>query len=125
MDRDPTPGEPDEVRTLADDLQTFADDVGEALGRIRGLAEERAVMDWAGLSAEAFRSEFDGAPGNPRKLRTSYDMAARALQRYWPKSETAQGMADRALDRAIAVAGRSILGAGGVVGRAGLGVAGR
>ncbi|MDT0321783.1 DUF6531 domain-containing protein [Streptomyces millisiae] len=102
MDRDPTPGNPDEVRELADDLQTFADDVGEALGRIRGMAEDRAVMDWAGLSAEAFRSEFDGVPGNLEKLQTSYDMAAQALQTYWPKLETAQGMADRALDRAIA-----------------------
>ncbi|MDT0317669.1 DUF6531 domain-containing protein [Streptomyces millisiae] len=102
MDSDPTPGNPDEVRTLADQLQTFADDVGEALGRIRGMAEDRAVMDWAGLSAEAFRAEFDGVPGNLQKLQTSYDMAAQALQTYWPKLETAQGMADRALDRAIA-----------------------
>ncbi|TDC15319.1 hypothetical protein E1265_26895 [Streptomyces sp. 8K308] len=102
MDRDPTPGNPDEVRALADSLQTFADDVGEALGRIRGMAEDRAVLDWAGLSAEAFRSEFDGVPGNLEKLQTSYDMAAQALQSYWPQLETAQGMADRALDRAIA-----------------------
>ncbi|TDC21342.1 hypothetical protein E1265_18275 [Streptomyces sp. 8K308] len=102
LDRDPTPGNPDEVRELADSLQTFADDVGEALGRIRGMAEDRAVLDWAGLSAEAFRSEFDGVPGNLEKLQTSYDMAAQALQTYWPKLETAQGMADRALDRAIA-----------------------
>ncbi|TDC78965.1 DUF6531 domain-containing protein [Streptomyces hainanensis] len=102
MDSDPTPGSPDEVRTLADRLQTFADDVGEALGRVRGMSEDRAVMDWAGLSAEAFRSEFDGVPGNLEKLRTSYDMAGQALRTYWPKLETAQGMADRALDRAIA-----------------------
>ncbi|MFD5321108.1 putative T7SS-secreted protein [Streptomyces sp. NPDC127098] len=102
MDRDPTPGYPDEVRELADQLQDFADEVGVALGRIRGMAEERAVLAWAGRSAEAFRSEFDGVPGNLEKLQTSYDMAAQALQTYWPKLETAQGMADRALDRAIA-----------------------
>ncbi|GAB2918560.1 hypothetical protein GCM10022245_60790 [Streptomyces mayteni] len=83
-------------------MQTFADDVGEALGQIRGMSEDRAVLDWAGLSAEAFRSEFDGVPPNLQKLQTSYDMAAQALQTYWPKLETAQGMADRALDRAIA-----------------------
>ncbi|GAB2914128.1 DUF6531 domain-containing protein [Streptomyces mayteni] len=102
MDSDPTPGDPEQVRTLADELQTFADDVGEALGRVRGMSEDRAVMDWAGLSAEAFRSEFDGVPGNLEKLQTSYDLAARALGTYWPKLENAQGMADRALDRAIA-----------------------
>ena len=52
MDSDPTPGDPEEVRQLAEELQTFADDVGEALGRVRGMASDRAVMDWAGLSAE-------------------------------------------------------------------------
>ncbi|GAA3851677.1 DUF6531 domain-containing protein [Streptomyces sedi] len=101
MDRDPTPGDPDEVRELADDLQEFADDVGEALGKIRGLASERAVLDWAGLSADAFRAEFDGVPDNLTKLEESYSLCARALQTYWPKLQTAQGMADRALDRAI------------------------
>ncbi|WP_190232865.1 putative adhesin [Streptomyces avicenniae] len=102
MESDPTPGDPDEVRELADALQTFADDVSEALGRVRGLASDRAVQDWAGLSAEAFRSEFDGVPGNLTKLRDSYDLCAQALQTYWPKLQTAQGQADRALDRAIA-----------------------
>ena len=45
MDSDPTPGNPDEVRTLAEGLQSFADNVGEALGKIRGMAEDRAVLD--------------------------------------------------------------------------------
>ncbi|MFR9725869.1 DUF6531 domain-containing protein [Streptomyces sp. MS19] len=102
MDSDPTPGDPEEVRELAEELQTFSDDVAEALGKIRGLASDRAVQDWAGLSAEAFRSEFDGVPGNLEKLRDSYDLCAQALQTYWPKLQTAQGQADRALDRAIA-----------------------
>ncbi|MEV1006506.1 DUF6531 domain-containing protein [Streptomyces sp. NPDC049881] len=102
MESDPTPGDPEEVRELADELQTFADDVAEALGKVRGLASDRAVQDWAGLSAEAFRNEFDGVPGNLEKLRDSYDLCAQALGTYWPKLQTAQGQADRALDRAIA-----------------------
>ncbi|GAA3847994.1 RHS repeat-associated core domain-containing protein [Streptomyces sedi] len=101
MDRDPTPGDPDEVRELAEELQEFADDVGEALGKIRGLASERAVLDWAGLSADAFRREFEGVPDNLTKLEDSYSLCAQALNAYWPKLQTAQGMADRALDRAI------------------------
>ncbi|MDT0307400.1 RHS repeat-associated core domain-containing protein [Streptomyces sp. DSM 44917] len=101
LDRDPTPGDPEEIRELAEELQDFADDVGEALGRIRGMASDRAVQEWAGLSAEAFRAEFDGVPGNLDKLQRSYDMAADALARYWPELQTAQGMADRALQRAI------------------------
>ncbi|MDT0347603.1 DUF6531 domain-containing protein [Streptomyces litchfieldiae] len=102
MDSDPTPGNPEEIRELAGDLQEFADDVGEALGKIRGMASDRAVADWAGLSADAFRAEFDGVPENLTKLQTSYDMAADALARYWPRLENAQGMADRALESAIA-----------------------
>ncbi|GAB2919462.1 DUF6531 domain-containing protein [Streptomyces mayteni] len=102
LDSDPTPGDPEEVRELADGLQAFADDVGEALGRIRAMADDRAVLEWAGRSADAFRAEFDGVPGNLEKLQTSYDLAARALRDYWPRLESAQGMADRALERAIA-----------------------
>ncbi|RKN04314.1 DUF6531 domain-containing protein [Streptomyces radicis] len=102
MDSDPTPGDPEEVRTLAEDLQEFADDVGEALSQIRGMASDRAVQDWSGLSADAFRGEFDGVPENLTKLQTSYDMAADALARYWPELQRAQAQADRALDRAIA-----------------------
>ncbi len=102
MDSDPTPGEPEEVRDLAEELERFSDTVDEAVGRVRGLASDRALLDWAGLSAGAFRDEFDGVPGNLTKLRDSYDLCAQALQTYWPKLQTAQGQADRALDRAIA-----------------------
>ncbi|WP_052850257.1 DUF6531 domain-containing protein [Streptomyces avicenniae] len=102
MESDPTPGDPERVRELSEELQTFADDVGEALGRVRGMAGDRAVLNWAGLSAEAFRAEFDGVPDNLDKLRTSYDMAADALARYWPALQSAQATADRALDRALA-----------------------
>ncbi|WP_158920198.1 RHS repeat-associated core domain-containing protein [Streptomyces sp. NBRC 109706] len=125
MDHDPTPGDPDEVRELADDLQEFADDVGEALAKIRGMAGERAMLEWAGLSAEAFRREFDGVPDNLTKLEDSYCLCSQALHTYWPKLQTAQGMADRALDRAITaqadlVSAQSTLGdATDWVGRAG------
>ncbi|WP_062203954.1 DUF6531 domain-containing protein [Streptomyces sp. NBRC 109706] len=101
LDSDPTPGDPDEVRELADELQEFADDVGEALGTIRGMASERAMLDWAGLSADTFRAEFESVPGNLTKLEESYSLCSQALQGYWPQLQTAQGMADRALDRAI------------------------
>jgi RHS repeat-associated protein len=101
MDSDPAPGAPDAVRDLSEELQTFADDVGEALGRIQGMASDRAVLDWAGLSADTFRAEFDGVPGNLTKLRTSYDLAAEALAGYWPRLENAQGLADRALEYAV------------------------
>ena len=102
LDSDPAPGEPESIRELADSLQTFADDVSEALGKIRNMASDEALMNWAGLSADRFREEFDGVPDNLTKLQTSYEMCAQALQGYWPQLETAQGMADRALERALA-----------------------
>ncbi|MDT0268053.1 RHS repeat-associated core domain-containing protein [Streptomyces sp. DSM 44915] len=117
MDRDPTPGDPDSVRELADELQEFADDVGEALGKIRGLASERAILDWAGRSADTFRAEFDGVPDNLTKLEESYALCSQALQTYWPRLQTAQGMADRALDRAVA-AQADLAGARGALGDA-------
>jgi RHS repeat-associated protein len=100
MDSDPTPGDPERIRELAEELQTFADDVGEALSRINGMAGDDVLLRWAGRSAEAFRGEFDGVPPNLRKLQTSYDLCAQALNAYWPKLQNAQGMADRALAQA-------------------------
>ncbi|MFJ4831420.1 RHS repeat-associated core domain-containing protein [Streptomyces sp. NPDC088747] len=97
LDRDPTPGDPDRVRSLAKNLQDFADDVGDALRLIKGMADEEAVLQWAGKSAKAFQDQFSGVPKQLKKLKTSYDMAGGALAAYWPKLERAQALADRAL----------------------------
>ncbi|WP_405924344.1 DUF6531 domain-containing protein [Streptomyces sp. NBC_00035] len=97
LDKDPTPGDPDRVRHLAKNLLNFADDVGDALRLIKGMADEEAVLQWAGKSAKAFQDQFSGVPKQLKKLRTSYDMAGGALAAYWPKLERAQALADRAL----------------------------
>ncbi|MFJ6566912.1 DUF6531 domain-containing protein [Streptomyces sp. NPDC091292] len=97
LDKDPTPGDPDRVRTLAKSLHDFADDVAEALRLVKGMAEEDAVLTWAGKSAKAFQDEFSGVPKNLRKLKKSYEMAGDALAAYWPKLERAQALADKAL----------------------------
>ncbi|MFD5629509.1 RHS repeat-associated core domain-containing protein [Streptomyces sp. NPDC127072] len=97
LDRDPTPGDPERVRSLARNLQDFADDVGDALRLIKGMADEEAVLQWAGKSAKAFQDQFSGVPKQLKKLKTSYDMAGGALAAYWPKLERAQALADRAL----------------------------
>ncbi|WP_326722752.1 DUF6531 domain-containing protein [Streptomyces sp. NBC_00243] len=97
LDKDPTPGDPDRVRQLSKNLLDFADDVGDALRLIKGMADEEAVLQWAGKSAKAFQDQFSGVPKQLKKLRTSYDMAGGALAAYWPKLERAQALADRAL----------------------------
>ncbi|WP_432173818.1 RHS repeat-associated core domain-containing protein [Streptomyces sp. Tue6028] len=97
LEKDPTPGDPDRVRHLAKNLLDFADDVGEALRSVKGMADEDAVLKWAGKSAKAFGDEFSGVPKQLKKLKKSYEMAGDALAVYWPVLERAQALADKAL----------------------------
>ncbi|WP_406365840.1 DUF6531 domain-containing protein [Streptomyces sp. NBC_00645] len=97
LDKDPTPGDPDRVRHLSKNLHDFADDVSDALRLIKGMADEDAVLRWAGKSAKAFQDEFSGVPKQLKKLKKSYEMAGDALADYWPKLERAQALADKAL----------------------------
>ncbi|MFE9437125.1 RHS repeat-associated core domain-containing protein [Streptomyces sp. NPDC006640] len=97
LERDPTPGDPDRVRHLSKNLHDFADDVGDALRLIKGMAAEDTVLQWAGKSAKAFQDEFAGVPKQLKKLKKSYEMAGDALAAYWPKLERAQALADKAL----------------------------
>nr|WP_241266995.1 RHS repeat-associated core domain-containing protein [Streptomyces scabichelini] len=97
MDKDPTPGDPQRVRSLAKSLHDFADDVQDALRLVKGMAEEDAVLSMVGKTADVFRDEFSGVPKNLKKLKKSYDLAGDALAAYWPKLERAQALADKAL----------------------------
>ncbi|MCX5604436.1 DUF6531 domain-containing protein [Streptomyces phaeochromogenes] len=97
LDKDPTPGDPDRVRTLAKSLHDFADDVQDALRLVKGMADEDAVLTMVGKTADVFRDEFSGVPKNLKKLKKSYDLAGDALAAYWPKLERAQSLADKAL----------------------------
>ncbi|MEW2522923.1 DUF6531 domain-containing protein [Actinacidiphila alni] len=97
LDRDPVPGDPFEVKELARKLGDFADDVASALRSVKGLNGDTAVQEWAGLSGDAYRSQFGELPGRLDKLERSYRLASGALEDYWPKLETAQADADRAL----------------------------
>ncbi|MGC0384811.1 DUF6531 domain-containing protein [Streptomyces sp. SAI-129] len=100
LEKDPTPGDPQRVRTLAKTLHDFADDVSEALRLVKGMAGESTLAEWAGKSAAVFKEEFDGVPKNLRKLEKSYGMCGDALADFWPKLERAQALADRALVKA-------------------------
>ncbi|MEW2446021.1 DUF6531 domain-containing protein [Streptomyces parvulus] len=100
LDKDPTPGDPQRVRTLAKTLHDFADDVSEALRLVKGMAGETTLAEWAGKSATVFKEEFSDVPKNLKKLEKSYGMCGDALADFWPKLERAQALADRALVKA-------------------------
>ncbi|WP_370880363.1 RHS repeat-associated core domain-containing protein [Streptomyces aurantiacus] len=97
LEKDPTPGDPVRVKSLAKSLHDFADDVQDALRLVKGMAEEDAVLTMVGKTAEVFRDEFSGVPKDLKKLKKSYDLAGDALAAYWPKLERAQALADKAL----------------------------
>ncbi|MFF3640547.1 DUF6531 domain-containing protein [Streptomyces sp. NPDC002564] len=97
LDKDPTPGDPHRVRSLAKNLHDFSDDVGRVLRDIKGMAGEDAILKWAGKTADAFTEKFQDAPDKLKKLKKSYEMAGDALAAYWPELERAQTLADKAL----------------------------
>ncbi len=100
LDKDPVPGDPYEVRTLAKTLGDFADDVDAALRSIRGLAGDSVLLGWIGLSGDAFRQQYGDLPKDLDKLENSYRLASGALGDYWPQLEHAQAQADKALSDA-------------------------
>ncbi|MCT9139725.1 RHS repeat-associated core domain-containing protein [Streptomyces violarus] len=97
LDKDPTPGDPQRVRTLAKHLHDFADDVSEGLRLVKGMAGEGTLLEWAGKSADVFKEDFGDVPKNLKKLKKSYEMCGDALADFWPKLERAQSLADKAL----------------------------
>ncbi|MGR4853382.1 RHS repeat-associated core domain-containing protein [Streptomyces sp. LARHCF252] len=97
LDKDPTPGDPQRVRTLAKQLHDFADDVSDALRLVKGMAGEGTLLEWAGKSADVFKEDFGDVPKNLKKLKKSYEMCGDALSDFWPKLERAQSLADKAL----------------------------
>ncbi|MFD7687851.1 DUF6531 domain-containing protein [Streptomyces sp. NPDC059781] len=97
LDKDPTPGDPQRIRKLAGTLHDFADDVGDALRDLKGIATEDEILSWAGKTAEVFADEFGDAPKRLRKLKKSYELAGDALTGFWPDLQDAQEKADKAL----------------------------
>ncbi|MGI5427499.1 RHS repeat-associated core domain-containing protein [Streptomyces sp. CA-179760] len=97
LDKDPTPGDPQRVRSLAKQLHDFADDVSDALRLVKGMAGEGTLLEWAGKSADVFKEDFADVPKNLKKLKKSYEMCGDALSDFWPKLERAQSLADKAL----------------------------
>ncbi|MET9156752.1 putative T7SS-secreted protein [Streptomyces parvulus] len=97
LESDPTPGDPQRIRKLAGTLHDFADDVGDVLRDLKGIAKEEEILSWAGKTAAVFAEEFGDAPKKLRKLKKSYNLAGDALTTFWPDLQDAQDKADKAL----------------------------
>ena len=97
LDGDPTPGDPQNVETLATRFLDFADVAERSYRQVTSMAGDSAVMSWVGQSGDAFRNQFGEFPGQLRKLYVSHEMCGEALTRFAPVLSQAQSQADRAL----------------------------
>lgn len=97
MDSDPTPGDPDRLRLLADRFHDFAEHAHRAKLAVDSLQGDGSVLTWIGKSGDAFREQFGEFPGQVDKLYRSHLMVGDALETFAPILENAQAQADRAL----------------------------
>jgi uncharacterized protein YukE len=95
--RDPTPGDPHDIASLARRVQHVSDDAGAAQRDVRALAGDGAVTAWIGLAADVFRGALDDFPGQLGKLADSYGRCSSALAGFGSSLSAAQDQADRAL----------------------------
>src|SRR5579875_1714674 len=92
----PTPGDPDAIRSIARTLRDLGDGVANQNRLLRSIGGDSESI-WTGPAADAFRPHVAKLPGQLDKLTVSYHDAADALDGYWPRLESAQQMAVQAL----------------------------
>ncbi|MFJ3801159.1 putative T7SS-secreted protein [Streptomyces sp. NPDC090088] len=93
---DPTPGDPDAIRTLARTYQDLGDGAGEAVDLLRG---DGAIRQGKGKAMDALREKINkDLPGMLEKTRDSFRHAAEAYTTYADTLTNAQDMLDRAID---------------------------
>lgn len=97
LDRDPVPGVPSSVRSLARSWSNLADDAEWAETRIRQLLGDGAIGAWIGEAGDAFRSKTGDLPKQLGQCKDSYRLAAEALQWWADRLDLHQDDADAAL----------------------------
>ncbi|MFJ8111291.1 hypothetical protein [Streptomyces sp. NPDC096132] len=99
---DPTPGDPEAIRTLARTYQELGDGAGEAVDLLRG---DGAIRQGKGKAMDALKERIkNDLPGMLEKTRDSFRHAAEAYTTYADTLTDAQDMLDRAIDEAQEVA---------------------
>ncbi|MFJ9893306.1 beta strand repeat-containing protein [Streptomyces sp. NPDC091280] len=93
---DPTPGDPDAIRTLARTYQDLGDGAGEAVDLLAG---DGAIRQGKGKAMDGLREKINkDLPGMLAKTRDSFRHAAEAYTTYADTLTNAQDMLDRAID---------------------------
>ncbi|MFF8309527.1 DUF6531 domain-containing protein [Streptomyces lydicus] len=96
FDDDPTPGDPEVLGQLARSYRSVADNAGDALPLVSGL-ENKQVGE--GKTMDKLRDKLGDLAKQVRKLHSSYDLAAGALDTYVHALRDQQRNADNALEK--------------------------
>lgn len=92
----PVPGDPGQVRALAQRFGDFVGQVGQQHALLMDVHNGVGGI-WMSPAGRAFGPHLGELPGQLQKLHTSYSDAADALDAYWPELQDAQSMATTAL----------------------------
>lgn len=117
---DPTPGDAEVLGELARSYRSVADNAGDALPLVSGL-ENQQVGE--GKSMDKLRDKLGDLTEQVRKLHSSYDQAAGALDTYVHSLRDQQRNADNALEKGkeakerLASATEAVRAAGATIGR--------
>ncbi|MFG2863792.1 DUF6531 domain-containing protein [Streptomyces sioyaensis] len=120
FDDDPTPGDAEILGDLARSYRSVADNAGDALPLVSGL-ENKQVGE--GKSMDKLRDKLGDLAKQVRKLHSSYDQAAGALDTYVHSLRDQQRNADHALEKGreakerLASATEAVRAAGADIGR--------
>ncbi|MGX1755377.1 DUF6531 domain-containing protein [Streptomyces lydicus] len=93
---DPTPGDADMLGDLARQYRSVADNAGDALPLVSGLEDNQAGE---GKTMDKLRDKLGDLANQVRKLHSSYDQAAGALDTYVHSLRDQQRNADNALEK--------------------------
>ncbi|WP_306314209.1 beta strand repeat-containing protein [Streptomyces hydrogenans] len=100
---DPTPGNPEAIKTLAGTYRELGDGAGEAVDLLR---DDGAIRRGKGQAMDALKTRVGkDLPGLLEKTRDSFRTAASAYDEYATTLTDAQSMLDRAIDQGQEAAG--------------------
>lgn len=101
MAQDPTPGDPDQIRSLADRYRQIGEQAETAA---RFLKRGGDVEQGRGAAMDALRKQLKSLPQKLQETADSFSSAADALNTYATQLQDAQSRVDQAMDQAVPVA---------------------